>query len=133
MNKLAQLRSRYDEIGTEMRGLLDGAENGVMVEEDRTKFDALKEERAGVLATIEARRELDAAPDVSDVDADAGNADATETRNVDVTNVIDRAADRQFRSLGEQLAAVAASSAPDGIVDKRLLRIQTEARASGRR
>lgn len=126
---LAQLRARYDALGTEMRGLLDGAENGVLSTEDREKYDGLKQERAAVLATIEARRELEAEKPIVDADVDAG-AGSDEKRSVDARVVADREADREFRSLGEQLAAVAASSGPQGIIDKRLLRIQAEARAA---
>lgn len=127
MNKLTQLRGRYDAIGEELREILDGADEGGLSEEQRTKFDQLKEERANVLETIKRMQDLEGEEKLEDrADPSAG------IEKPEVRVGADREADRPFETLGEQLRAVVRASDPDApVMDKRLLRIAKEERAQG--
>ena len=131
MRTLAELRKRYKDIGTELRSILDSADNGVMTEELQTNYDALKAERSGVLANIEARTELeDEERAMGEPEQRGSPADATapEQRGTEARVTGDREADRPFASLGEQLRAVVAADRSGGEIDKRLLRLQHEER-----
>lgn len=132
MRTLAELRSRYDEIGTTLRSILDGAENGVLTEEQETKYEALRAERAGVLKSIERKHELEAEERANKGTAEKvepGDAAAPkDEKRGDARVTGDREADRPFDSLGEQLRAVANAEMRGGEIDKRLLRIQHEER-----
>lgn len=135
MRTLAELRARYQEIGDEIRAILDGADNGVVTEEMQEQIKTLKEERKGVLANIETRRDLEAdsrrvaAPESG---MDPGDGTEPEERSVDgetrtearVTR--DREAEAPFESFGEQLLAIRAAFSPGGAVepDKRLRYLQ---------
>lgn len=131
MRTLAELRKRYKELGTELRSILDSADNGVMSEEQETKYEELRAERAGVLKSIERKQELEAEErSINEIRDDVDLGDATdpkeETRSAKVTG--DREADRPFGSLGEQLRAVVDAERGGVTIDKRLLRLQHEER-----
>lgn len=127
---LAELRKRYETIGTEMRAVLDGAENGVVTDEMQAKFDELKSERSGILSNIEARQALDAEERSVSLPTEAPSmADATPPVG-DVRAGADREAERPFANIGDQLRAVATAAGPSGEIDKRLLRVHEEYRAA---
>lgn len=124
MDKLHELRARYDAIEGEINEILDSEDS--LDEEARGRIDALKQERSGVLANIKTRLQLKAerenAPDVPDPEA---GTDPDERSGVTVTS---DPADRPFESLGEQLRAVAAAESRGGEIDPRLRRLQNEER-----
>jgi HK97 family phage major capsid protein len=127
---LAELRKRFAEIRTEIEQKLDSAENGVITEELQGEIDALKAERAGILANIETRTALDNEERTLPADI-AGPADALPPKTDGEVRVGgDREAERPFANLGDQLRAVATSTGPGATIDKRLYRVHEEFRAA---
>lgn len=122
---ILELRARYDELRTEIEQKLDSADNGALTDEAKAEIDALKAERSGVLANIEARNALANETALPSVASPADAAAPTEVRAG-----ADREAERPFSSLGDQLRAVAQSSGPGAQIDKRLYRVHDEYRAA---
>lgn len=134
MKTLAELRKRFDEIGTEIRAVLDSAENGVLSKEDREKVESLREERKGVLQNIEVRTELAAeersAPKPEKEVRGGPEAATDPEKRTSVEVGADRHVEGGFRSFGEQLRAVAHAAQQGVEPDQRLFHLHAEHRAA---
>ena len=131
------LQQRAEELRSQMVALLDAAEaeGRGLTEEERQKYDAWSEERAGIVSLIEAREALkaDEKRERQPQRSEGPEASAIEERaDSSVRMGEDREADRDFASLGEQLRAVARFEQSNGTdIDRRLLRIREEQRNDG--
>jgi HK97 family phage major capsid protein len=148
--KLEALRQKAQAIAGGIRALLDKAieEGRGLTAEEKAKRDADQAQLNGIRELIQAEVDLETherwsaeptrrseAPDPGDDEEedeeeedDDERAPGTRTRRV--TSMVDREAKKPFRSLGEQLMAVARAYGPDHHVDKRLLRVNEEQRAA---
>ena len=120
----ADVRAKADAI---LAAALDAGRG--LTAEEKTAFDGHRSNLDALVQTIEAADALAAT-------ADPGPGDGMESRSRDAAGDVrvgdDRAGDKPFRNLGEQLLAVAAASrAPIGTApDARLLKINSELRAA---
>jgi len=109
------LQKRADEIRSQMTALLDAAEaeGRGLTQEEREKYDAMKEERDGVLDLIERREAVrqEQRSERQPVGSEGPAGGAEERKAADVKVGEDREADRAFDSLGEQLPSVPAATA----------------------
>lgn len=127
MKTLAELREAFDACGVEIRKILDDAEDGVVTDEIQAKLDELEAKREGIAKNMELRKRLNAQDDA----AGTPEVRATPETSQPVVEVRkDREAERPFTNIGDQLRAIASSSAPGAQVDKRLLRVHEEYRAA---
>jgi HK97 family phage major capsid protein len=128
MGKIEQLNKRKSELLAQMRALSDAAigDDGnarAFTDEETAKYSELSAGVEQVNTAIERERELEAA------EARAAQPAKNEPR-ISITraeNHDDKGEYRGFRSLGEQLLAVAAAGSPGGAVDKRLGEIRASA------
>lgn len=121
---LAELRKRHDELLAESKTILQGVD-GPLDDEARQKLDDLKEQRAGILATIEAREALEKEERLARASTERPNpADGTAPASDEVRVGSDREAEQPYASFGEQLLDIREAYTPGGEVSKRLLHVQ---------
>jgi HK97 family phage major capsid protein len=119
VNKLQQLVAKRATQMTAMRAFLEKAGDAALSAEQETEYSAMETTLSGINASIKREQDLQeqerTAPAAADLNAPPANAAIPGIRAGH-----DRAADKPFVSLGEQLQAVAKAQTPGGETDIRL-------------
>ena len=131
MTKLEQYQAKHAEVVAAQRKILEAAaaanELGELSKEQDAEYKALDEKRLKLAAAIRREKEIEAAdlaaqPVTSTalVPVDGDDPHATPQKYARFTALEDRAINKPWRSLGEQMLAIKDAFSPGQVVDPRL-------------